>query len=401
MKTSYESVSEAFDKLEAAESGTSNAEAPGAGDAGPNLSEGVSDQGGGDASPVEDSSGLAEAGATSASDGRARGPDGKFVAKSEATETKAPTPGAKAIVKPSPVAGRDVTKIPAQAAQPGTAATPAVATPPPAPGVTTTAKFKAPQSLRPLLREKWAALPEDWQGEIDRLERDAKTGIEKNAEAAKFREQFQQVAAPYQAMLGGADPVQATRNLFQAAHTLNYAPPQQKAQLLARMIQDSGAPLELINAALEGGGATAATGQPKAMDQESIIQQVRKEFQAQQQQQEQTRIMKDIESFKAGHEFYADVEPDMVELINLSRGRGVTMTLEQAYNRAIQLHPEVSAALKQREAAQAVTATKAATARAIAASTPVKSQPSPHSNGVKPKTALEAVEAAWETLSNR
>lgn len=337
--------------------------------------------------------------------GRARAPDGKFVAKAadvaKGTESKTPAPkqGAPTPVKPT----LSVVKSPAQAPQP-TPSTPSTAvTTAPVQGAQS--ETKPPQSWKASVREKWNALPGDVREEIDRVNREASTNIQKHAEAAKFRDSFQQTLAPYQAMLGGADPVKATQNLLQTAHVLHYAPPQQKAQMVANMVRQFGIPIEALDAALSGTSAPQQGAQSQTIDPESILQQAEermmKRFQAQQDRQETARIQKDIDTFRASHEFFHDVEPDMTQLVTLARGRGVELTIEQAYDRAVQLSPEIQATLKQREAAKLAPTAQAATERSKAAASSVKSQPAVSGQSAKPDSVRGSIRESIAELVGR
>jgi hypothetical protein len=82
-----------------------------------------------------------------------------------------------------------------------------------------------------------------------------------------------------------------------------------------------------------------------------------------------------VEAFTSTAEFMDDVREDVADMMELASRRGVALTLEDAYNRACKLHPEVSQVLQQREAAKAANALQASTQRARAASSSVRSQP--------------------------
>lgn len=337
----------------------------------------------------------AEAAGPSPGEGRARGPDGKFVQKAEATETKAPTPGAKALVKPSPVVARAATKPPTQPSRPTSTAPLGGVVSAPTQGSASDLKTpggkyfaptgRPPQSVKRELAQKWDALQPEWRDEIERLEWDAKRGIErgneKSVEATRFHESFTSTMAPYRAMLGGADPVRATQSLMQAAHTLNYAPPQAKAQLLARMIKDSGVPIELLDSELSGQPAAPSPSNANQMDPRALTAQIKAEL------MEDMRLQQNqqkVEAFVGTRpEFFEDVQSKMVAILKA----GLANDYESAYDQACWADPEIRATLQRRQAeeAQRERAQRAnegpngpaSTQRARIAGSSVKSQPAP------------------------
>lgn len=300
-------------------------------------------------------------------DGRQRNADGtyaktpaeKAAAKAEQSGTKAPVKEAASLVKPKPVAAKAQTPPPAQAAE--SVAAPAAP------------KYKPPQGLRPTVREKWADLPETWQEEIDRLEREAKVGIQKNAEAAKFREAFQAAVQPYQAMLGGADPVRAVSSLMQTAYALQTSPPAHKAQLVARIIKDYGVNIDELAAAIEGSPQTQA--RPQSIDPDALLRQaeerVMKRLEAERAEKAKAEAASSVGKFAEEHEFFDRVRLRMSGLLQ----GGVVKDLESAYNESCWADPEVRAVLLQREKAKQASADQALTQRKAAASSSVKSQP--------------------------
>ena len=306
-----------------------------------------------------DSTGHVEAGGVDST--RARGADGKFVKAGEA-KTEPPKPGPSSLLKAKPVN-----------------ATNATASPDAAKATSTAPKYRAPQSLRPALIDKWGELPETWQEEVDRLEREAKVGFQKNAEAAKFREAFNTTLAPYRPVMGNADPVKFVEGLAQSYYTLHAGPSHQKAQLLMRMAKQFGAAEDDLHSAFSEvfGGQTPQQGQQPAFNPQEILRQAREEARKEweERQAEQTRAQqaKEIESFAASHEFFERLKPRMAGLLQ----GGVVKDLEAAYNEACWADSEVRAVLLQRERAQQANAGQASTQRKEAASSSVKSQPAP------------------------
>jgi hypothetical protein len=256
--------------------------------------------------------------------------------------------------------------------QPATTGSPVAAT-------ATPTKFRAPPNWKPEIAEKFSTLPEDVQAEVDRVNREFKVGMQKNAEAAKSWEGFQQVLSPYQAMLGGQDPIKTTQGLFQMAYNLQHGAPQQKAQLVAHLVKQFGVDIGALDSALSG--QPAPQGQQQAMDPAQIIAQAKAEFQREAQQREaqakRAQIDRDVAKFAEEAEFFERVRGRMSGLSTGYSAQGVDKDLKSLYDEACWADPEIRAVLLQRERAQQATAGQASTMRAKAASAAVKSQPAP------------------------
>lgn len=311
-----------------------------------------------DAGAAESGAGGTEAAEAAGGGIRQRDQKGRFAGKAVSSGTPTPTP----VTQPKPT----VTPAP----------TPTVATPTPAP------KFKAPQSWKPQLREKFSTLPVEVQAEVDRREREATTLAQQAAESRKFHESFQQAVQPFQSHLAakGVNPVQAFQSLLQTQHALETAPPQQRAAMAAQIIRNFGVDIAMLDEELSRpGGPTHAPQGQQHMDPTQIAAQVRQsimqDLQRQRQHVELQRAQKELASFE-DKEFFEDVRETMADIMEIAAKRGVVMTTEQAYNQACQMHPDVSAALSQRPAVAPVpTANPAATARAKAAASSVRSSP--------------------------
>lgn len=335
------------------------------------AADGVGSGSGQSVSPEEN-----DVGAVSGGGGRARGPDGKFAKATgeqarPQSKTPAPTSGAKALVKPAAVAATN--KTPVQTAQPGAATNQTAVTQPPAQG--TPSETKAPQGWKPQAREKWSTVPPEIQAEVVRREKETAAALSESAASRKFHDEFRTALTPYQTLLGGQDPIKATTQLMQMAHNLQFGPANQKAALVAHLVKQFGVDIGALDQALAGQPQQAQQGQPQAMDAQAIAAQVRQQMMAEMQQrqaQEQSqKAHQSVEQFGASKEFFADVRETMAKLLQ----GGVVDSLEKAYDAACQLHPDVSAALKQRAEAEQAKAKLASTQQARAASSSVKSQP--------------------------
>lgn len=352
---------------------------------------------------------------------RPRGPDGKFLPKPEADKTEAPK-AAKPVVTPRPVAARPAaTGVPAQAVT-----TPAPAEPPKQEYIDHKGRridiAKAPKSFGPLVREKWASLPLEMRADLARREADVAQSIGPAVENRTFRESFQQVVAPYAAMIqaGGGDPVKYTQTLYQTAYRLQAGTPAQKqetwaglardfgipidAATVAHLIRSANVPIEALAQALDGKGAPQvpqATINPDEIIRQAEERAYQRMVQAQQQNQ-QAQLHREAQTFGADKEFFEDIREDMADLLD----RGRAKTLEEAYNRALLMHkadPEsqVGEVLRQREAQKSAQAAVASTQRAKAAASSVRSQPTGTQPGGQPKDVRGTIEAAIAAHSGR
>jgi len=260
--------------------------------------------------------------------------------------------------------------------------------------------LKAPQSWKVDAREMWGQLSPRVQQEVLRREKEIATALKDAGESQKSWAQFQQIVAPYSGMMQaeGAAPLQAVQNLLQTAAALRTAPPQHKAQLVAGLVRQFGIPIDLLDSALAGQpspqqGQEAA---PTAPYRDPRVDQLMATLQQAQQQRAvamQQKNRAEIEQFKASREFFEDVREDMADIIDARNRRGISLSLEDAYNLAVSMHPEISAVLKQREAAKANTSAQTGVQRSKAAASSVKSTPAGNVSNSEP-TDLRGLIAA-------
>lgn len=278
-----------------------------------------------------------------------------------------------------------------------------------APPVVAEPAVKAPASWKPGAREKWAATPPEVQAEILRVDREVRQVMQEAAPLRQQQAKFQAAIAPYAQMIAaeaGGDPMRAVGSLLQTAAALRTAPEPHKAAMVASMMKTFGISVESLATALDGkaapGGGQGAQsfdpGQLRAQLKQELLGELEQRDQAQQQQKAQA----EAETFLAGKEFGGDVREDMADLLQGAARRNVAMTLEQAYDRACKLNPDVSDTLEKRRAAEAAKAKTASTQQARAASSSVKSQPT--GAPVAPKSGnsrREALEEAWDAVEGR
>lgn len=293
-------------------------------------------------------------------------------------------------------AGRFAKGKPAAGASTGEAADPAGGAQeekPPAPSPT----LKAPQSWKPTAREKFNALPQDVQEEVLRIDREVRKTMQESASARQTAIEWQRTVAPFEAMIRaeGAEPVKAVGELLRTAAALRSAPAGHKAQLVASMISTFGIDPAAVAAHLAG-TAPPAQPQPQPRQQEFRDPRLDQFFQERQTQMAE-RIETELQEFSQTHDFMEDVAPRLSVLLKTAAEQRIPISLEEAYNAAIAMDPELSAVVKQREAAKASNVQKASTERARAASSSIKGSPAGGSSTPpKPKGMRAQLEAAFD-----
>lgn len=283
------------------------------------------------AAPVEKTTVLS--GEAPKAEGQPRGPDGKFAPKVAEVTPAAPA------VPTAPAAPAVAT--------PATPAAPAAATP--AAPATEPAKPPVGWKASP---EAWQALPAEAKSFITERERAYNEGIQrKYAPAASFGNAMAQEFQPYVGLLEakGQTPQAATRYLLNAYATLATGTPAQKAQFFAQLAQENG--IDLTGLVTNG----VPQEDPEIVElrkQLAAVQQTVTTTLSQHQQAEQSQINAAIDAFAAdpAHKHFESVRPQMAALLQ----SGQAKDLQEAYDSACWLVPEIRASLiSQREAQEA------------------------------------------------
>ncbi len=232
--------------------------------------------------------------------------------------------------------------------------------------------------------------------------------MQDSAKARELQQTFQQTIAPFEGMMRaeGHEPMRAIADLLQTAAALRTAPMSHRANIIANMVKTFGIPYpELVRAIDEPGGASQQS-QNEPMDVGSIIARAKAELRQElAQTREQASVahgQQVVEEFKQNAEFLEDVRHDMALIMDADHRRGLKTTIQQAYDKACRIHPEISLVLEQRKAAEAAKAGNASTLRARAASSSVRGQPAAVgvSNG-ESKSIRGTIEASIAALSGR
>lgn len=212
---------------------------------------------------------------------------------------------------------------------------------------------RAPASWRKEAKGEWAAVPLHIRQEVHRREMEINRALEDANRSKQSAQQFEQAAAPYMARLQSlnATPQQAFQHLLNADYRLATGTPQQKAQLIDKLLQDYGVDITELDRAIAArlGGQQPTPAQPDITQlvqqqlQQALAPIYQQQQQAQQAQQQQVEQTVEQMSLDPKYPYFDELRDDMADLMEINSRRGVYITLEQAYNKAVQMNPEVSA----------------------------------------------------------
>jgi hypothetical protein len=270
-------------------------------------------------------------------------------------------------------------------------------------------ELRAPAQWKPGAREKWAGVDAEVKGEINRREREFQAHLQQSAELRNFVSAFENIVRPYEMFIRAenSNPLQAVSNLMQTAADLRVGTPQSKAELVAGLVTQFAIDPRLLDGALARRLGVATNGQagpqtgylPQTfhdprVDQILMQQQMYAQQAAEAQQNE---IMSGTVEFAGNHEFFEDVRHDMADMVEMAARRGVILPLQQAYDKACAMNPEVSKILASRSQAQSAQGMTRAALRARQAAASVKGDSSPIGSANTPETLRGAIEAAFES----
>jgi hypothetical protein len=279
----------------------------------------------------------------------------------------------------------------------------------------TTPGLRPPSSWKPSMRDKFLTLPEDVQREVLRREVDISKGMEIAAESRKFKQEFDTHVAPYAAEIAsrGVTAMDAFDNYLKTAYALRHAPAQEKAALVAGMIQQYGVDIgaldqvltnQIENPGAPGGGNGVDPNVAAAVTQ--ALQPYQQMFSSIQQreirsaEQTQTDVTSEIATFKAddANEFFEDVKVEMGNFLEAAAMRSQPMTLQDAYDRAILLRPELAEIVAQRKLQTQAEAKTSAAAAAKAKAVGITGSSPDTGSGRAPAQSLRgAIEAAIDS----
>tara|TARA_R110000737_G_scaffold108221_6_gene140954 strand:+ start:1329 stop:2393 length:1065 start_codon:yes stop_codon:yes gene_type:complete len=231
-----------------------------------------------------------------------------------------------------------------------------------------TRSLKAPIDWSPKEREDWSRIPPHLQAKIKEREQATQNLMQETSEARRTHKEFSELTNKYGAVISGAvkgdTPMQAVQGLFDTVANLRMGNPVQKAQIVAGLIDSFGVDIRALDSQLSG--SMPDPDDPSSRIDELVNQRLapyqehlqQMEYQkTQQTQQVQQQATQEVQSFadSGQAEFLNDVRNDMADLIDAAYRRGVNMPMQEAYQKACAVHPQISQVMQQRAKQQQIT----------------------------------------------
>lgn len=243
--------------------------------------------------------------------------------------------------------------------------------------------YKPPIDWSPSLREHWKKLPPDVQKAVHDREAQVNNVMQQTAQDRRLAQGFNEVVSQYRGLMaaeGVQDPLQGIQGLLMTTAQLAMGNQQTKAQRIAALIQHYGVDIETLDSVLAG---EQPQNNPDHRLEEMLNQRLApvnqlleqlNQSRQQQFQQVQTQATQSIEQFAADpqNEFFDSVRYAMADFLDVAAQNGVQMTLEEAYQRACALNPEINQIMSQRQQAQSATSKADVMRRKANASSSVK-----------------------------
>jgi len=222
---------------------------------------------------------------------------------------------------------------------------------------------KPPNSWKPAVREHWSSLPKEVRETIRTRELQIQQELTQTGNIRKFAQEFANVVQPFQHIIRAQNstPLRAVQNLLQTSAGLFQGSAEQKAEIVAGVIGTYGVDIKLLDGVLarmqENGGIRPPAGvtRPEAppawakplFDFMGTAEQSRQQYQ----QRLQQEANQEVEGFD--RPFFDDLREEMADILEVAAKRGRMLTMEQAYDQAVALNPEISKIMQQRAAAEA------------------------------------------------
>jgi hypothetical protein len=271
-----------------------------------------------------------------------------------------------------------------------------------------TKPLEAPRSWKPGAREQWGSLTPEVQQEVLRRESEVYRFAQNTAQARQIADNLSQMGQQFAPALQaeGVDVLTATQNLMGMVSRLRFGTPMERATTIAGLIEAYGVDLPTLDQHLAAklGGQPAMQQQPQQF-QDPRVDQLLSSMQIAQQQREQQTVqaaVNEVVQFGQGKDFFQDVRQDMADILDMAARRGIDMPLEQAYDRACRMNPEIFRIISQREAAASAQNGSPSTERNKLAASSVRSTPAtPPRTVAAPANLRDDLEAAWGDASTR
>ena len=211
---------------------------------------------------------------------------------------------------------------------------------------------RPPASWRKDYHEVWAKADPRMQEYAWQREEQMRAGVEPLLSKAQFADSMQEVLQPYMTTIQGLGltPDKAVAALMQADHTLRNSDPQTRLAYFQQLAQSYG--INLAGMQPQQGQAPQQSVDPTVWALQNELNKVRGEVMGWKQQQEMAEnqtLLNEINQFSLKAEHFEDVRPTMIQLLQ----SGVAQTLDEAYEKAIRLDPDLFDQVQKAQQAEA------------------------------------------------
>ena len=226
--------------------------------------------------------------------------------------------------------------------------------------------LKAPAGWSPQARESWSKVPPEVQKQIAQREQGMAQTMQEVSGARDMYKQAQALQQSYAPVLqsqGINSPMEAAQSYVQTVSTLQNGTQEQKAGMIAEMINNFGVDIGTLDQTLVGQPQQSTSGLDPNLEQvlEQKLAPVNQLLQGMEQQkrfvqqQQQQQANSEVAEFGQKAEFLGDVRNQMADLIDMGAAQGRQIGMQEAYDMACQLNPQVKQVLDQRAKTQQVT----------------------------------------------
>ena len=234
---------------------------------------------------------------------------------------------------------------------------------------------RPPASWKKDFHEVWSKADPKMQEYAWQREEQMRRGVEPLLSKAQFADTMQEAIQPYLNTIQGLGltPDKAVSTLLEADHKLRTSDPQTKLAYFQQLAQSYGINLGGMQAQTpQQSGAQPGAVDPLVWQLQNELNSVRGEVMGWKQQQEMREnqtLLNEINEFSSRADHFEEARPMMIQLLQ----GGLASTLEEAYDKAIRLNPELfdqvtkaqQAAVAAQQAKEANRAAKVARAAAV------------------------------------
>ncbi len=268
-----------------------------------------------------------------------------------------------------------------------------------------TEAIKAPNGWRAGAKEVWKDVPAAAQAEIKRLDSDVGRMRNESAEYRKSAESYTAAVQPFlpNIQAEGVSPQAAIANLLQTAASLQMGSALVKAQTITRLIGAYGVDVQTLSDVLtdtykpteEDRVNAAVDARMRPYNEQQALQTQQQTYD---EQKNRETVHAETDAWSESAEFVKDVGVDMADLLDMASNRGQPLTLDEAYEKACQMNPDVRKILNQREAAARAKENGKATRKRKRAGSSVVGTSSGKPGAMQDTSLRGALEAAWDDV---